>query len=198
MISYRDALWPEVEAKRLQWGDFTADTIHPNDRGHAAIAAFIVSLLQDALRHLPAQIGNSPPMPPARFTDLFASTHLVDAGQLTPVICDGWSYDPAGRCWKSDQPGSVIEFDVPGSLIDLLYARVSPKGGTVRVTVDDAPSVLCDAWFKGDWSGFCETDVVGRDLPRGSNRVSIELIDEKNSLSNGHEFRILGLGSAGN
>jgi lysophospholipase L1-like esterase len=33
MISYRDALWPEIQAGRMKWEDVEADLVHPNDRG---------------------------------------------------------------------------------------------------------------------------------------------------------------------
>jgi len=34
MVSYRDALWPEIQAGRMKWEDVEADVVHPNDRGH--------------------------------------------------------------------------------------------------------------------------------------------------------------------
>ena len=43
MFSLRDALWPEIEAGRMKWDDVEADTVHPNDRGHAYAAEFITA-----------------------------------------------------------------------------------------------------------------------------------------------------------
>ena len=34
MLSFRDALWPEIQAGRLKWDEVEADMVHPNDRGH--------------------------------------------------------------------------------------------------------------------------------------------------------------------
>ena len=48
MISFRDAVWPEIAAARMNVSDVLADTVHPNDRGHFDIASFIISLLNDA------------------------------------------------------------------------------------------------------------------------------------------------------
>lgn len=42
---HRSRLWPEIEAGRLKWEDVEADTVHPNDRGHAYAARFITERL---------------------------------------------------------------------------------------------------------------------------------------------------------
>ncbi len=49
MVSFRDALWPEIQAGRLKWSDVEADIVHPNDRGHGYAAQFITRLLEAAL-----------------------------------------------------------------------------------------------------------------------------------------------------
>jgi hypothetical protein len=132
-------------------------------------------------------------MPPPRYTDLFAKIQRIDAEQLKPILNDGWVFDGVNRCWKSSDPGSVIEFSATGRLIDLLYARVTPNAGTVRLSVDDRPGILCDGWFDGTWEGYVQVDLAGRDLSPGRHRVRVELLSMKNSLSHGNEFRILGL-----
>jgi len=34
MISYRDAVWPEVEAGKITWRDISPDEVHPNGQGY--------------------------------------------------------------------------------------------------------------------------------------------------------------------
>lgn len=53
MVSFRDALWPEILSGRRKWEDVEADQVHPHDRGHALCASFIAAALDDALQHLP-------------------------------------------------------------------------------------------------------------------------------------------------
>ncbi len=48
MVSYHDALWPEVQAGRMPWSQIGADYIHPNDIGHAYLASFIAALMTKA------------------------------------------------------------------------------------------------------------------------------------------------------
>ncbi len=49
MVSFRDAIWPEIEAGRLKWSDYIVDTVHPTDAGHAAAARFITAMCDTAL-----------------------------------------------------------------------------------------------------------------------------------------------------
>jgi lysophospholipase L1-like esterase len=197
MVSYRDALWPEITAGRLKWNDITNEVIHPNDRGHAAIGQFVNSMLQQILDHSlttnPTTIPTT--LPAARYTDLFEQTEIVDADQMHPVSNSGWVFDDRNHCWSTASPGSVIEFTATGRAIDLLYQRYSQDGGTAEVTVDDQDTIS-DAWFDATWEGFCRVDEVCRDLGGGSHRVRVQILGTRNKVSTGYDFRIMGLGIA--
>lgn len=53
-----------------------------------------------------------------------------------------------------------------------------------------------EAWFDATCGGYRVTDVTAKDLPPGAHRIRIELPDDKYPESAGHEFRLLGLGTA--
>ena len=57
MVSFRDALWPEISEGRMRWSDVEADVVHPNDRGHEHCARFVARLLDQVLKNLPADEG---------------------------------------------------------------------------------------------------------------------------------------------
>jgi lysophospholipase L1-like esterase len=195
MISFRDALWPEILAGRMQYSDYYADTVHPNDRGHAAIATFIESLLQETLDHLPPNVPTpAATLPPPRFTDLFANTRIIPADDLRPISCDGWTYESSSHSWRADQPGSSIAFQITGDAIDLLYEKMDGGFGTAKVTVDGGEPMVFDSWLNGSWGPMTQTDLISR--APGSHRVRVELLEEKNAMSTGNEFHILGLGVA--
>jgi hypothetical protein len=199
MISFRDALWPEFQAGRLREEDFIYDTVHPSDRGHAAIATFIISLLQQTLDHLPADAeipAVSSALPKPYLTDLFAHCTLIPAADLHPVSNHGWSYDPAGHAWRSNSPGSAIEFEITGQSIDLLYEKQEGRFGVGLVTVDGGMPLFCDSWLNGSWGPLCQVDRVILGSTSKKHRVRIKLLMGKNPLSNGNEFRILGIGVA--
>lgn len=199
MASFRDALWPEIQAGRMAWADVEADEVHPNDRGHEYAARFVANILQKALDALPpdAQLPAIPAIPTPKISDTFEHTALHTAKSIAPVRNDGWAeFDEPGASalfgpgWKSDTPGSTIEFDVEGTAVSILFYRVKGATGIAEAQVDDAPPVRMDAWFSATWGGYTPVECVARDLKPGKHRLRITLLEEKNPESTGHEFRI--------
>ena len=92
MVSFRDALWPDIKEGRMKWSDVEADAVHPNDRGQGYCARFVTRLLEQVLAALPAAPTNpsihqstNPPLPPPLISDLFEHMALFEAGALKPV-----------------------------------------------------------------------------------------------------------------
>ena len=111
MVSFRDALWPEIQTGRRKWEDVEADQVHPNDRGHAYCAAFITAVLDEVLRSLPPKdtLPAAKALPQPLLSDLFERVALHEADALRPAVNNGWAYDPKSGAWKSDKPGSVSD-----------------------------------------------------------------------------------------
>lgn len=197
MISYRDALWPEIEAGRMNWTDISPDSIHPNNRGHALAARWINRLLKHALDQQVAEVSPTamPALPPPLFTDLFEYTELREADDLKPVGNNGWTYDERVHGWKTEQPGSIIEFDISGRV--LFSSHVVSKGsmGRTRVTVDNGNPITLEGWFNQTWD-YLEITTIGKDLSPGQHRVRFQLLADKSDGSTGTAFYIMGLGAA--
>lgn len=200
MISFRDALWPEIESGRMKWEDVEADVVHPNDRGHAYAAQFITEYLESVLREQPP--GSQPTavdekLPEPLTSDLFEHVRLFEADEIEPVSNQGWMYVARDRCWKADQPGSVIEFELDGSAIITGHYVIRGPMGRAAVSVDGGKSRKLEAWFEATWGGYRQTNELARGLPPGKHRVRFELLEDKHPQSEGHEFRIMSLGAAG-
>jgi len=193
MVSFRDALWPEIKAERLKWDAVMADVVHPNDLGHECAAGFITNLLE----HVSKESAAVKPLPAPLFTDMYEHVSLREAADLKPLKNEGWAFDDATQSWRSDKPGSMLEFEMTGRAIHSMHFIVKGPMGKAQMQVDDAPPVIRDAWFDQTWGGYRSTQALARDLKPGSHRVRIELLEEKNPGSDGHEFRLLGLGAAG-
>lgn len=201
-VSFRDALWPEIEAGRMKWEDVEADEVHPNDRGHAYMAQFVTSLIAKVLADLPAddKLPAPPAVPAPLLSDRYARTAIFEGEDLQPTRNEGWTYDAAhgwDACWKSSTPGSVIEFEVEGRVVCFMEWHLRAPMGKARVQVDDSPPLDIDAWFDQTWGGWRCVHELALELPAGKHRVRVELLQEKNPQSEGHEFRIMGLGAAG-
>lgn len=198
MVSYRDALWPEITAGRLTWDDISPDDVHPNDRGHACAADFVTHCLQAALTD--PGVATDAGLPRPLHGDEFQHTSLFEAPALVPVTSLGWSLDAHGEpwpLWRADAPGSEITFDVAGRQVLLMYYRIRGPMGRVEAQIDDQPPTIHDAWFDQTWGGYRETVTIARGLGPGRHRVRLRLLADRHAESDGHQFSILGLGAAG-
>jgi lysophospholipase L1-like esterase len=199
MVSFRDALWPQIQAGTMKWEDVEADMVHPNDRGHAYCAAFVCAVLEKVRLELPpdGKPAEIKPFPRPLLSDLFEHTALFEAEALKPVVNEGWIYDAKLKAWKSEKPGSVIEFDLAGRVIVTMHHVVKGPMGKARVSVDGEVAKELNGWFDQTWGGYSQSNEIARLEKPGTHRVRFELLDAKSAGSTGNEFRILGLGVAG-
>lgn len=199
MVSFRDALWPEIQARRMKWEDVVADTVHPNDRGHAYCASFVTAVLEKLLDGLPPKdrLPAIQPLPPPLVSDVFEHTTLCEAPDLRPIANRGWAYDAKTRSWKSGVPGSSIEFEISGRVLFTMHYVVRGPMGKAAVRIDGKPVRELNGWFDQTWGGYRQTNEVARFDNPGPHRIGFELQDGKSPESTGTEFRILGLGAAG-
>jgi lysophospholipase L1-like esterase len=201
MVSFRDAMWPEIEAGRLKWEDIIADEVHPNDAGHKLCADLVVAVLEKLRADLPPDedLPAVAPVPPPLYTDCFEFTQLHNADTLTPTANEGWTKvekGPFGPVWIADKPGSVLEYDLTGEEFTLIFHRIRGDMGRVRVVLDDLPPRTFDAWFAATWGGYSATGSLPR-VPAGKHRLRIELLADKAVESNGTKFELRAILAAG-
>lgn len=197
MVSFRDALWPEIQAGKLKWEDVEADEVHPNDRGHTYAAEFVTRFVDSVAKKSADAKAVSPALPKPLFSDMFEFTKLLEANDLKPVTNKGWTYDEKNKAWQSETAGSVIEFEIEGTVIYDMFWRIKGPMGHAKISVDDKAPEVREAWFNQTWGGYRVTSELAKDLAPGKHRVKVELLAEKNAESTGTQFRILGLGAAG-
>jgi len=201
MVSFRDALWPEITAGRMAWKDVEADEVHPNDRGHQYAADLVTAVLDGVLSARdPAARVRLPkiaPLPAPKVSDLFEHATFLNADTITPKRNQGWqplrkhAYAGLfGSGWRADAPGSVLTFEVEASVVSVMFWRIKGNMGMAEAQVDDGSPVKVDAWFGADWGGYMPFQLVARDLKPGRHILRIRLLDEKNPASKGHEFRL--------
>lgn len=199
MASFRDALWPEVEAKRIAWTDIESDEVHPNDRGHAYCASFMTDICARVLKDLPADkdLPAIAALPEPKTANLFENAGFYNAETITPTKNEGWEVftDPNfagffGKGWKTAAPGSTLEFKVEGRAVSLLFYRIKGAMGIARAQVDDQPPVTMDAWFAADWGGYAPFQLVARDLAPGPHNLRVTVLGDRNPESTGNEFHI--------
>ena len=184
MISYRDAVWPEVESGKITWRDISPDEVHPNDIGHKCCAELLSLYLESVLTDKPTNV-----IPPPLFTDVFEHAKRFRGKNLIPTENKGWKKNENG--WMTGKPGSEIVFDVPGKLISLLFYRIKDDMGMAEVTVDGKNPVKLDGCFYGEWDGgHTPSQIVAENLKLGTHKVRIKLLNEKAPKSKSNKFEI--------
>ena len=189
-VSLRAVLWPEVAAGRIPARDVTPDDLHPNDRGHAIVAAAVTALLE-RVKAAPAA-GDAPetepPLPPPLTANAYERSVRWRNDNSAPVLA---GFEPDGtpqehitqmfrRGYTASHTGDAIHFDVEGTCLAVQYRKSVKKPAPIARAVvdgDEEHAVLLDANFEEDW-GDC---LFLQDLlihgPAGPHSVDITLTE---------------------
>ncbi len=148
MISFRDAVWPELQAGKLKWETIYDDVVHPNDAGHDIASELLRGFLNASLAKLPAKDSDLPaiaPVPAPLISDTFERCTMFRAADLKPLSSAGWTCVKS-NVWECGSAGGRIEYEVRGTV--LMLGRNIPvaannkvelivDGGTPRPIVRD-------------------------------------------------------------
>ena len=194
-ISYRDALFPEMEAKHIIWKDISPDNIHPNAIGHTYAAALVNRFLSDKLEAFRAANRPAAAISPIPGKPLVGTT--FDHGDLMDMksvkILENNGFQPTqDHYWKDgftgSKTGDKITFEIDAPTIGIIFRRSNQPMGHARVIVDGKQTAVLEAWFNQTWR-YTPYHQIIRDQP-GKHIVTIEIMDEKNPHSEGNNFEI--------
>lgn len=199
MISYRDALWPEIETGTLKWKEISPDSVHPNETGHVFAGKLLCLYMDHVLKkYMHGEITDQDSaMPRAMISKLFENCILLEGNDLKPIANKGWTFDKYPPAWKSSIPGSVVEFELAGRTLKFAFWKINGPMGKVKVYVDGNAVGIFDSWFSATWGGHRNMQLLGSNLEPVMHRIKFELLEEKNAGSSGNEFKILCIGAAG-
>jgi lysophospholipase L1-like esterase len=195
MVSFRDALWPEMQADRVNWSEYIVDNVHPNDAGHAAAARLVTRMFDTAIDTAVGGDSGSPsPLPPPLYSDAFQHVDWRDAATLDPIDNNGWlllSDANNVSTWNGSKPGR-ISFDWTGSGVVAVFAEAPRDLRDVLFSIDGAALQTLDVLKQPKRQLF----VLAHDLAPGRHTVAF-------SCANGQRtgaataVRLLGLASIG-
>lgn len=194
MISYKNAVLPEIEAGKFTWKDISPDNIHPNSVGHGIIGELLWSYFNSVYAKLD-QIDTSD----QTFTatpvtkDLYAKGQLLDSKTLTPKTMQGFEQAEVSNQFPNDwttKEGGELTFEVTGSNIGVLYYKtVDGKSGQYCVYVDDRLIQVLDGDFTGGWGNYAQAQQVYTSDTPSTHTVTIKQL-EGTDLT---QFTVLGL-----
>jgi len=103
MVSYRDAIWPEVEKGTYIWDDICADYVHPTNKGHAICGNLINAYFEGVYNNIDKLSSEIKPVRedlPLPYT--YENTHWYHKGNYTPVGMGGFKETTSGiASWEN-------------------------------------------------------------------------------------------------
>jgi len=133
MISFRDAVWPELQAGTIKWETIYDDVVHPNNEGHDIASELLRGFLASSLANLPKDDRGLPgiaPVPAPLKADTYERCVLLRAPDFKPVSSNGWTC-VRSSVWECGNAGGRFEYEVSGQI--LLLGRNIPAVAKERV-----------------------------------------------------------------
>lgn len=187
LISYNDAIQPEIAAGNFKWANTSGDTVHPNDAGHKVMSQLVINLFQQVLDNLDNENTEVAPFDPATESptgDKFADATLgsTDTPDIVKVVDQGTFTGDAffqnfNGGWASTEGGSIT-FEITCKNLGMLYMKnTSGDHGQVSVKVDDGSAVLIDGDFPGGWGNYAKCDEVFSSDETATHTVTVEFVN---------------------
>ena len=192
-----------IDAGQFEWSQFSRDTCHPLDRGHAVYAECIDVMLDAAWNKKPPTDAQAPvrEMPPPLDAQNYERGRFIPLEQAKVV--NGWNrvpqWDTEKKCnyggavdvLAAETPGAALDLEFEGTLIGI-SAIAGMDAGILEVVVDGGAPQKIDLF-----DGYCAQfhrpvcRVLAESLPLGKHRVRLTMSSENNPQSKGHAARIL-------
>lgn len=195
MLSFRDAIYPEIAAGKLCWEAISPDEVHPNDGGHA----FIAALLERFVGSVSAPAGDAElPELLSPSAAKYLDGKVLYAPNMEVVENDGWTQFTHARgyvAWESERPGACLKVRLTGGTLLIGYVKYAGDYGMADVRIGGETICRLDGFYEKPeiqkWAGGHTVPVVLCDEAPGTTRVvEITLATERHAQSGGHRFQI--------
>ena len=185
MISYHDAVMPEIEAGNFTWADISPDNVHPNDDGHVIMASLLtkfVGNIKDSVDKEAKAFDTSTVAPTG---DVFADATIgsrqtedivktTDEGTFTDVttfqkFTDGWG----------TTTGGTIKFEITAKNIGMIYyMTVDGQSGVAAVKVDGEDVATINADFTSGWGNYAKAQQIYSSDEVATHTVEVTVVDD--------------------
>lgn len=193
IISYHDAVLPEVEAGNIAWKDISPDNIHPNDVGHKMLGDMIVRFMTEIIDDLDNLDTEAKPFDESiesptgdKYKDAVLAdknselVNCTDAGGFTEDTSP-WNFKDG---WAAPEGGTAT-FELEFQNLGILYWMTTDgKSGTASVTIDGVECAELNADFTGGWGDYAKNNELVSFDEKGKHTVTV-------TVPEGQKFEIL-------
>lgn len=187
VISYHDAVMPEVNAKTLSWQDISPDNIHPNDAGHRMLSEFLCRYIADvkSSEDTAAEVKPFDASIKPITGDKYAKAALIgketagvsvtanenfDGKTLNDRFPDGWGCEDGG----------TLTFELEFKNLGILFEKMTDgSGGTAFISVDGELVCEAEADFSGGWGDYAANQEIVSFEERGKHTVTVKVMKGK-------------------
>lgn len=184
VLSYHDAVAPEVEAGSFSFDDISPDGTHPNNIGHSWVGEIVTHYLDSVLAKAdsiaePAPFDTSTaPLTNngyerATIIDNTDSSVVTDPGSFT----EGATPYPFKNGWRTTEGGSIT-FEMEFQNLGMCYYKSTDgKTGTVTVSVDGEQVGMVNGNFPNGWGSYGASAEVYTSDTRAKHTVTVTLLE---------------------
>lgn len=199
-LSIKNAVYVKTTAKIIPVRDITSDNLHPNDVGHALVAAVVIFFLekvkaelrleehweQNRVDDIEEEAVFPAPLTRNRYEGSFRCNNQNTLPRMKDFTKDEEEQLTITDCfkkgWIGSELGASIQFTVVGTGISVQYRKsVAKPAHIARVVIDgkENEAVTLDANFTEDWGDLLALDTIVEDLPRGEHQVVITIVESQ-------------------
>ena len=158
VLSYRDAVMPEVEAGNFRFNQISGDGTHPNNLGHSWVAEIVTHFLTE-VKNAPATgtVTAFDPATPSITGNRYANAGIYDkeSANLTVTPDGNFTLETTPSKFKkgwATKTGGTITFEAEFANFGLLYYKTTDgKTGIVKVEIDGKSRGFVNGDFTGGW-----------------------------------------------
>ena len=178
MVSYRDALWPEIKAGNMTWQDLSNDDVHPMDIGHKYASGLIIGMLERIYSQLDSIQEPNYDLPAPVTENGFEKAEIVSAASLKLISQGNWK--KVGTSYECSEKGDPLILEVDCGYLYVNYMAYNDKtGGRASVRIDDGRKYNLSADFDGGWGNYLKIDTLLRADAPGKHTLTFNYTDTR-------------------
>lgn len=193
VISYHDAMLPEVEAGNITWSDISPDNIHPNDQGHIMLGQMLINYASKVLETCDSAEAPTAFEAESPTGDKYANATIADKSTDNVTVTDAGTFTETSTPWNfqngwATKSGGSVTFEMEFKNLGMLfYKTVDGNSGTADIAVDGEVIKSINADFTGGWGDYASNDEIYTSDETAKHTVTVTVHD-----GDAKNFEILG------